>query len=189
MPYQEQKELPFSRHYTCQSNNVYYKTSHELDRLNWIFFEPLQKELTLFLGVGRGEILRKSSVWFGVDFNKSLVNLWKKLGVLPRMILSPIEDLNPELDGQFKYTASCDVLEHIEPSKVDIVLDKIAQLAPNGKHIIDTVPQSGFRGRDNFNLHCSANTVEWWTEKFKVRYGDAVTFSRIRQFLRIEWTT
>jgi len=186
MPYEGPKEFTFSKHYEKQNVNTYYKRSHELDKLNWPFFSDLLKQHTIFLGVGRGEVLQKSSKWFGADFNRRLLTGWKRLNVLDKVIFGPVESIHPDFHGDFDFTASCDFLEHVDPDMVDEVMDQIVMLAPKGKHIIDTNPQSSYRGVDNANLHCSANDMQWWLDKF-LEYFPDLEWKRVRNFLWLNW--
>lgn len=59
-----------------------------------------------------------------------------------------------------------DVLEHVEPSKLDAVLGHIWALAGNGAYVVVATRPSGKLLPNGKNQHLIIETASWWTDKF-----------------------
>lgn len=80
-------------------------------------------------------------------------------------------DLEKPLPVAAKYGFCTDVMEHIPPEKVDVVIDNILKAAQHVFFAISTVPDH-FGQTIGEQLHLTVESYEWWLEKF--RKHDAV---------------
>ena len=65
------------------------------------------------------------------------------------------------------FTVCCDVLEHVEPAKVDITLQHIANKTRKFAYFtICLVPSSGTFS-DGTNLHLTIHPADWWLKKLE----------------------
>jgi ubiquinone/menaquinone biosynthesis C-methylase UbiE len=73
-------------------------------------------------------------------------------------VKAPLWDL-PFEDGEFDFTFSCDVLEHIPPDKVGEVLKEICRVSKQRTyHIIATFK--------HLDLHPTVQPISWWLQQF-----------------------
>jgi len=116
----------------------------------------------LYVGCGAGFALVGRPAWRGVDFNTQLPLIWKTHGIDDRAGIADARRL-PFDDGSFERTVSCDFLEHVATADLPRVFEELNRVAAAGTHIIDSTPQSGFRGVDEKNLHPSGGLQpsEW----------------------------
>jgi hypothetical protein len=63
-----------------------------------------------------------------------------------------------------------DVLEHIEPDKLDAVLDHIRSLARKAAYLIISTREAKKTLPDGRNAHLIIETPEWWQERLKVYF-------------------
>ncbi len=83
-------------------------------------------------------------------------------------------DLTLPIDvNHVKYGYCTDVMEHIEPKKVEDVINNIMAVAENVFFQISLVPDAmgALIGQD---LHLSVHTMKWWTDKFTALGYDVV---------------
>ena len=78
--------------------------------------------------------------------------------------------------GRAEWTISFDFMEHIQPERVDAVLESMRILAPQGKHYIDLTPESAYRGPQGENLHVSAHDAAWWDKKLTDWFGVILSY-------------
>lgn len=78
----------------------------------------------------------------------------------------------PGLDEMPKPThlvVCSDVLEHVEPHRLDSVLGHIWALAGNGAYIVVATRASGKSLPDGRNQHLIIESPSWWTDKFQAQ--------------------
>lgn len=161
----------------------YYRRDHVYDF--GTFFRSIRPDTYLLnLGCGRGESLLTFDNGIGVDFNDSLLPMWKQLGLEDRCKIYDVADGLPWPDNEFDYTISVDFLEHVQPESVEAVVSEIVRLAPHGRHVIDTKPESAYRGPAGENLHPSANSPTFWEEAFR---GVDVRYKLRGAFMLVSW--
>lgn len=158
-------------HYTGLPEQ-YYAQDHVLDQdIAWCFERIAKDALLLNVGCGRAESLLHHTRGYGMDFNDRLAKLWRTIGVSHRCVLGAATALPWKRDA-FEWTVSMDFLEHVAPSDIGQVLLELQRVAPRGCHVVDTLPQSGWRGPAGENLHPSANTHSWWDATFHRAIAD-----------------
>lgn len=164
----------------------YYKRDHVYD------FRPFFKKIDtdayiLNLGCGRGESLLSYQNCVGVDFNDTLLPLWRSLLIEDRCYIYDVADGLPWPDNEFHYTISVDFLEHVQPECVDAVAAEIVRLAPHGRHVIDTKAESAYRGPGGENLHPSAKTPAFWEQVFKDAGASNYRYALRGPFILASW--
>jgi len=170
----------------------YYRADHVEEF--WEAFEDIPADASIVnLGCGRATSLLNWPNSIGIDFNPSLKDVWRKVGVADQCIVQDAAETHPlaRSDQCHDWTVSADFLEHVGPEQVDDVLGQIARLAPHGRHLIHLAPESGWRGPGGENLHPSANNQDWWVRRFGLA-GIPANFVYPVQFaahpdLREEW--
>lgn len=82
--------------------------------------------------------------------------------------------------------ASIDVLEHIEPDRIDSVLDHIASLAEGLVFLSIDMKPAGKTLSDGRNAHLIQEPMEWWLPKLWTRWDlQTVQVSSDRAFFMI----
>lgn len=160
----------------------YYKRDHFAEFAK--HFKHIPKDARLLnVGCGRGTSLLSYPNGSGVDFNFTLLPLWQELGLDDRCIAQDVAEGLPFKTGEFDWAVSTDFFEHIQPEQVEAVVQEVLRVSSSGLHVIDTLPQSGFRGPNGENLHPSANNTLFWGRVFE-RAGaqELNTFSKGRHF-------
>ena len=120
----------------------------------------------LNVGCGRASSLLDYPNAQGIDFNPQLVSLWETQGIGDRCSLVDIADGLPWDAEAFEWTVSVDFLEHLQPEVVEGAVDELLRVASAGRHVIDLLNQSAYRGPNGENLHPSAQTKRFWLDVF-----------------------
>ena len=145
--------------YRLQDVDRYYPVDHAFEFPTTMSNFRLSEKRVLYVGCGRAEALElmgPGSV--GVDFNDRLRPTWERLGLACEV--ADVREMPQFEDDAFDVTFSVDFLEHVQTGDVPLVVDELRRLAPEGVHVIDTTPQSGFRGFEGKNLHPSGGLRE-----------------------------
>lgn len=144
----------------------YYKRDHYYDFRP--FFAPIPKTAkVLNVGCGRGACLKEYPKGQGIDFNTNLFKLWEAQGIADRCAVVNVATGLGYETWDFDWTISTDFLEHLQPEDVSAAVREIVRVAPAGRHVIDLLQESGFRGPNGENLHPSANDAAFWRDAFK----------------------
>lgn len=144
----------------------YYRRDHYYDFA--AFFAPIPKTArVLNVGCGRGSSLKEYPKGQGIDFNVNLFKLWEEQGIEDRCTLVDVAKGLGYETWDFDWTISTDFLEHLQPEVVEEAVREIVRVAPAGRHVIDLLQESGFRGPNGENLHPSANDAAFWRDAFK----------------------
>jgi len=160
----------------------YYSVDHYYDFL--AFFSSIPKETrVLNLGCGRAASLKEYPNGVGVDFNSNLAPLWKEQGVYDRCLIANVAEGLEYDDHHFDWTISTDFLEHLQPEDVQPAVKELVRLAPAGRHVIDLLQESGFRGPKGENLHPSANDAKFWSQAFTEAGVQSLAMTRQGQHL------
>lgn len=160
----------------------YYRKDHYYDFAP--FFECIPKEAeVLSVGCGRGSSLQQYPHGCGVDFNTRLPLLWTALNIADRCELADVSMGLPWASDTFDWTYSTDFFEHLQPDAVAPAVLEVLRVAPNGRHVIDTLQESGFRGPNGENLHPSANNAVFWEAAFKQAGASELTLRLRGRFI------
>ncbi len=103
----------------------------------------------------------------------------KVRGALNDKFRFAICDLTKPIPHKAKYGFCTDVMEHIEPEKVDDVLRNIMQSCDKAFFQISTVPDT-MGALIGHPLHLTVEPSEWWREKFK-SLGYAVQWEMVQE--------
>jgi cyclopropane fatty-acyl-phospholipid synthase-like methyltransferase len=144
-------------------------------------FAPGMKALDW--GSGRGELSYQAAKAgcdvLGLDYAPSAIELSRKLpkDTVGKMRFSLIDDLTiPAKDGEFEVILFVDVIEHLYPEQLKVLLAEFARvLSPTGKLILHTFPN-----REHYDLGYPYYTryLNWlmnpiWQILFKEKLGTA----------------
>ena len=144
----------------------YYNKDHYYDFAG--FFAPIPKNARILnAGCGRGTSLREYPKGVGIDFNQRLCKLWAAQSLGDRCLLANIAEGLGYETWDFDWTISSDFLEHLQPQDVTPAVRELVRIAPAGRHVIDLLQESGYRGPNNENLHPSANNEAFWRAEFR----------------------
>jgi cyclopropane fatty-acyl-phospholipid synthase-like methyltransferase len=144
----------------------YYRRDHYYDFAS--FFASIPKTAkVLNVGCGRGASLKEYPKGVGIDFNPNLFKLWEEQGIADRCVLANVAKGLGYETWDFDWTISTDFFEHLQPEDVATAVREIVRVAPAGRHVIDLLQESGFRGPEGENLHPSANDAAFWRNAFK----------------------
>jgi len=135
------------------------------------------------LGCGRGTSCKELSNCLGVDFNRSLLPIWK-VHQVPAILIENWVPVYLLISYQnFDYCLSFDFMEHLEDEAE--ALELVATLRAHvkiGRHIIDLKKRSGYRGPNGENLHAGASFD--WAE---IARKTDINFEVIGQHAKFWW--
>jgi hypothetical protein len=103
------------------------------------------------------------------DFKKTVENLYPDYDFKIVEYEPSIPDLNVDPDV-CDMTICVDVLEHVEPDKIDNVLSHIKEKTNKLCFLSICVVESHGKFNDGTNLHILVKPVEWWTEKLNEKF-------------------
>ena len=103
------------------------------------------------------------------DFKKTVENLYPDYDFKIVEYEPSIPDLNVDPDV-CDMTICVDVLEHVEPDKIDNVLSHIQEKTNKLCFLSICVVESYGEFNDGTNLHILVKPVEWWTEKLNEKF-------------------
>ena len=103
------------------------------------------------------------------DFKKTVKNLYPDYDFKIVEYEPSVPELNidPEVCDM---TICVDVLEHVEPDKIDNVLSHIKEKTNKLCFLSICVVESHSQFDDGTNLHILVKPVEWWIEKLKEKF-------------------
>jgi SAM-dependent methyltransferase len=173
--------------YELQSIEAYYPVDHMLEFFDDVLAPVPLTDRVLHVGCGRGEVLLRSRLWEGVDFNEKLDEVWRALGIRWRCWLGDARTMKFP-SGQYQWTVSCDFLEHVARADLEKVAANLHRVAKHGRHLIDTLPQSSFRGVGGKNLHPSGGlSKDEWKSVLQADSVERVRSSADSRFLLAVW--
>jgi hypothetical protein len=140
----------------------------------------LQKKLhsdILAYGVGGGKYAEVVKKLCEVTKSKSVLDYGCGKGYLGKALDFPIWEFDPAIHGKTESPRPADivicndVLEHIEPDKIDFVLDDLRRVIRQvGYFVIHTGPASKFLA-DGRNAHILQHDLQWWKGKLAVYFS------------------
>jgi 2-polyprenyl-3-methyl-5-hydroxy-6-metoxy-1,4-benzoquinol methylase len=84
-----------------------------------------------------------------------------------------VAEYDPAIEGKDKAPAPADlvvctdVLEHVEPDKVDAVVDHLASLARRALFVVISLVPTAKTLSDGRQAHISLHPVDWWVERLE----------------------
>lgn len=117
------------------------------------------------------ELVRKFVAYSVLDYGSGQGTLVESLRgmVLPTIRLSEYDPAVPRIQALPEFAdlvVSTDVLEHIEPDRLDAVLGHLKMLARKAVFVVVATRPSGKMLSDGRNAHLILEQDAWWTERF-----------------------
>ncbi len=150
--------------------NGYGSTGYQKHISEYVRWTAEPGDKILDMGCGQGVavdyLLQAGCKASGVDI--TLVGVKSKLSdtALSKVFTEANLWSLPFKDGEFDYTFSADVLEHIPPGLVENVVDEIFRVTRKQTlHVVSTQPST----HRKIQLHLTARSVDWWRGVFGQR--------------------
>lgn len=139
--------------YESLTTNRYYRSDCLAHNMHLLECVPSRARV-LNAGCGYGESLVGRPRWFGVDFNRNLEPIWRKLNIFRRCWVADCVDL-PFPSNGFKWAVSMNFLEHVPVDDLPHVVAELARVAPYQCHIVHTTTETAHRDKYGNSLHPS----------------------------------
>lgn len=115
-------------------------------------------------------------------------------GTLKRMLTGfDVREYDPGIAGKddlplpADLVVCTDVLEHIEPEKIDAVLSHIYELSLAACFVAVSLRPAEKRLPDGRNAHLIIDNAPWWMEKFRAQGWPAIRISRVDREELVVW--
>lgn len=114
-------------------------------------------------------------------------------GTLREAIPLPVKEYDPGIPGKDKLpepadlVVCTDVMEHVEPDKIDNVLKHLRTLTRKGIFLVIALTPAKLTLSDGRNAHISLHPANWWVEKLS-KAGFIITRKQLRKGLWV-WAT